>query len=352
MSSVTGHERHASHVAVRLVLEHVRRELGDDAVARVLSIAGEERPMAVMLEDAEWSSYTELRRLLEAAGEVLGGHERIAEMATADLTGGSMPSTTEMFQALGSPHAIFAETTKGRNGIVNFLETGGEQTGPSEWLMRNRMKPGFEPFPAFCSLSLGLNPMTPHLFGYHDVTVTEETCQNRGNDWCSYRIHWEETDEATRRLLALEQRNVLLERRMEMFQETVAELVLAEDLDAALGRVVSAASRAVRAQGFILHVEPVQGEPRRVYSKGVEPDEAEHIVALLLAGEECPTVGEVVKIASSRRHYGLLIAYDPEDIMLGDKAVMQAYAGWPPPHSTRPPRWRKPGWRRPVPMPC
>src|ERR1035437_2670088 len=108
MSSATRHGRHASHVAVRMVLELVGREVGDEGVARVLALAGEDRPLAVMLDDGEWSSYTQFRRLLEAAGEVLDGHERLAEIATSDLTRGSMPSTTEMFQALGSPHAVFA----------------------------------------------------------------------------------------------------------------------------------------------------------------------------------------------------------------------------------------------------
>jgi len=108
MPSVSEGKRHASHVAVRLVLEHVGRQLGDDGVARVLALAGEERSLAVSLEDAEWSSYAQFRWLLEAAGEVLGGHERIVEMATAGLTGGSMPSSTEMLQALGSPHVLFA----------------------------------------------------------------------------------------------------------------------------------------------------------------------------------------------------------------------------------------------------
>jgi diguanylate cyclase (GGDEF)-like protein len=326
MPSGTQQERHVAHVAVRMVLEHVARECGDDAMSRVLTLAGERRPLAVMVEDAEWSSYGQFRRLLDAAGEVLGGHERLARMATADLTGGSMPSSTEMLQLLGSPSALFAEVAQGHNGMMTFLEQGGEQTGPTEWVMRNRMKPGFEPFPEFCSLSLGLNPMTPRLFGYDDVVVTEETCENRGDEWCSYRIRWEENDEATRQRLALEQRVTLLERRMEMFQETVADLVLADDLGTALDRVVRAASRAVRAQGFIVSIEPSPGQSRRVYSNGLAHLEAERIVALLVAGEPCDAVGDVVEIASSRRHYGLLIAYDPDGIMLDDTAVMQAYA--------------------------
>jgi hypothetical protein len=103
MSSVTAQERHASHVVVRMMLELVDRALGEEAVTRVLTLAGEDRPFEVMVDDSGWSSFGQLRRLLEAAGGVLGDHHRIAEIATNDLTGGSMPSVTEMFQPSAPP---------------------------------------------------------------------------------------------------------------------------------------------------------------------------------------------------------------------------------------------------------
>jgi len=300
---------------------------GDDAVDDVLRRAGEPRPLAELVDDAGWSSYAEFRRLLEATSDVLGGDDPLRSMgATAVLTGGSMPSATEMLQALGSPAVLFAELGKGHTGIVSFLDVRTHEVGPTEWIVETRCRPGFEPYSAFCAFGAGLYPMTPRLFGYDQVTVTEETCQLRGDDDCTFRVHWTEEDERDAQRKALEQRITLLERRLETFQTTVGELVQADDLATALDRVVSAAARAVRAPGFLLVVAPQPGSPRQVYSAGLTPDDAERMGELLLAGIPHPALDLVVEVASSRRHYGQLAAYDPDGLVLAEGPMLAAYA--------------------------
>ncbi len=259
------HGRHVSNTAVRLVLEHVAREAGDAGVADVVAGAEDPRPLADLVDDSQWSSYGQFRRLLEAAGRVLGGPERLVTMGIdADLLGGSMPSATEMLQGLGSPGVLFAELDKGHAGLVTFLDVRSRELGPTEWIVETRVRPGFELYPEFCAFSTGLYPMTPRLFGYDVARVVEETCQLRGDDACRFHVRWDEGDPGDRQRKALEQRITLLERRMEAFQATVTDLVQADDLDTALERVVSAAARAVRAPGFVVVVESDRATPRQV----------------------------------------------------------------------------------------
>jgi diguanylate cyclase (GGDEF)-like protein len=318
--------RHVSHTAVRLVLEHVANLRDDDTVLDVLRRAGEPRPVADLLDDAGWSSYDEFRRLLEATVEVIGDEALRSMGTTASLTGGSMPSATEMLQALGSPGVLFAELDKGHTGIVSFLDVSAHQLGPTEWVVETRVRPEFTPYPAFCAFSAGLYPMTPRLFGYDRVTVSETTCQLRGDDACRFQVRWEEGNEEDVQRNALQQRITLLERRLETFQATVAELVQADDLATALDRVVSAAARAVRAPGFLLVVEPQPGSPRQVYSAGLAPAEAERMGERLLTGTPDPALDLVVDVASSRRRYGRLAAYDPDHLVLAEGPMLAAYA--------------------------
>jgi diguanylate cyclase (GGDEF)-like protein len=318
--------RHVSHTAVRLVLEHVARLTDDDGVVEVLRRAGEERPLAELLDDAGWSSYAEFRRLLESTTQSITEDQLRTMGVEADLTGGSMPSATEMLQALGSPGVLFAELGKGHTGIVSFLDVVAHEVGPTEWIIECRTRPGYEPYPAFCAFSAGLYPMTPRLFGYEQVDVTEDTCQLHGADACRFRVRWDEGDERDVQINALEHRITLLERRLETFQTTVGELVQADDLPTALDRVVSAAARAVRAPGFLLVVEPQPGSPRQVYSAGLSPADAERMGELLLAGTPHPALELVVEVASSRRHYGRLAAYDPDSVVLAEGPMLAAYA--------------------------
>jgi len=328
MGTLVGEERHISNLCFRLVVDLVRARDGEEAVDELLRRSGDDRPFDVLTDDAQWSSYAQFRRLLEAAAAVLGEVEALSELAGhVELTGGSMPSSTEMLQAFGSPHALIAETAKGHNGIMTMIEAGGEQTGPTEWLLTHRHRPGFEPFPEFCAFAAGLQSLTPLLFGYDHVAVSHETCQIWGDPHCSFRLYWMDTDDVTAERNALQQRVTLLERRIEVFQETVGELVSAENVDTALERIVTAASRAVRAPGFVLAVEPTLRIARRVHSIGLSDEDAERIAGQLLASAPCPDVNpDVAEIVSSHRHYGLLAAYDPEQMMMPDAGLLHAYA--------------------------
>jgi diguanylate cyclase (GGDEF)-like protein len=319
--------RHVSNTLLRLALEHAEQVGGSGTMAEIVEQAGEDRPLAEVLDDSGWSSYGQFRRLLEATADVLGGVEPLAHVdESADMASGSMPSATEMLQLLGSPHALF-EALGNKGGAVTFAQLTTEQTGPSEWLLGVSYQEGFEPYAALCALNVGMYRVLPRLFGYTKTEVVEETCLLRGDDTCRFRVSWDDGDEAARQQLMLQQRVSVLERRLEQFQDTVADLVLAGDLETALERVVASVALSVRAPGFVLAIYPIPGLCRSVYAHGVDPDEAARVAALVLAGEPCPEVGEqVVDITSIRHRYGRLAVYDPQGDSFDDAATLAAYS--------------------------
>jgi diguanylate cyclase (GGDEF)-like protein len=321
-------ERHASHTLFRIALEHAEAVAGPGAIARILARAGDDRPVDVLLDDSGWSSYSQFRQLLEAVAVEVGGLEPLSRVdESADTASGSMPSATEMLQLMGSPHALIEGMAKDRSPILTVCRVEAEQTGPSEWLIELYFCDGYAPFEEYCAMSIGMFRMMPRLFGYGTASVVEETCVFRGDDACRLRLWWDESDHAGHQRLALEQRISVLERRLEQFQTTVADLVLAVDLDTALERVTASFALLVRAPGFLLAIEPIPGVNRWVYAHGIGQAEAERVGALVLAGEPCAEVGEwVTDIASNRRYYGRLAVYNVTGTTFDDTGLLSAYA--------------------------
>ena len=64
--------REFSGTCTRLLLEHVHACGGPAAVQAMLDLAGDPRPAADLLNDTIWTSYTDFRRLLEAASTTIG----------------------------------------------------------------------------------------------------------------------------------------------------------------------------------------------------------------------------------------------------------------------------------------
>jgi diguanylate cyclase (GGDEF)-like protein len=321
--------RHFAGTLTRMVLDHIRDHAPAGSVDDLLRRAGETRSVDELTDDTTWSSYDEFRHLLEAAAAVLGGPERLVDIGeSAAIAAGSMPETIEALQGLGSPAALFAALEDGQSGITTILDTQTEERDPTTWVIRNKFKPGFEPFAEFCAFSTGLNSMSPRIFGFTDVDVVEETCTRRGDEYCATVIHWNASDEQARQIAFLQTRCELLERRLEGFQRTVADLVSAEDLETTLSRVVDACARAIRAPAFVLALREMPWSVRRVYAEGIDDERAADIAARVLdpgAGGTLP--GVTVEVSSTQRHYGTIFAADPDgSVMRHEVVVLEAYA--------------------------
>ncbi len=314
-----------------MVVDHCRERAPEVSSRALLVAAGETRDVEVLRDDASWTSYEQFRRLLAAAAEVLGGIDQLADIGReAALAAGSMPDSTNAMQDLGSPEAMFAMVGAGQNAILPLLETRTEECGPNDWMIHSRFKDGYEPYPELCHFIVGLDSLLPTLFGFGDVTTVEERCVLRGDEWCSVRIRWAETDATARALAVLETKVRLSELRLESFQRTLAELVSADDLDTMLTRVVASAAHAVRAMAFVLALDPLPWTGRQVYFEGLTDERAAAVAerALSLDDPDEMTGGIAVDVASTRRRYGRLVAIDPSGTMMmrHERGLLEAYA--------------------------
>ena len=104
--------RHNCNVTTRQVVRYVRYRLGPDGVTTLLDRAGERRPVEVLEDLTEWSSYDQGRRLFEAAAALLGGVHELREAGRhIDRTDGN-PELLALFRSLGSPAELLRFITE------------------------------------------------------------------------------------------------------------------------------------------------------------------------------------------------------------------------------------------------
>jgi diguanylate cyclase (GGDEF)-like protein len=319
--------RDVSNTAVRILVEHLDAVGGADLVRRAFADAGELRPLPILVDDTEWSSYAEFRRILESAARALGGVEALHRVGfeRPELDGGAMPMHTGELQALEDPKVLLSQVASGHNLLLPMAENEGEDAGPDAWLSRQRLRPEFEPYPELCAYTVGIAPMAPLLFGYPAATASEITCQLRGDEWCTTHIRWEPPDERQRTIDVLRMRLRVNQQQLDDFRATVTDLVRASDVEAVLEHILRAAAGTTRATGFVLAIEPLPAVSGRCWSRGVDDDEAEVIEAGLRSGEPVPGVRLVVQVTSPRRRYGWLAVYDPTGIDVVAADALQSY---------------------------
>ncbi|MDQ1532608.1 MAG: hypothetical protein QOF28_369, partial [Actinomycetota bacterium] len=202
-TATTAAGRHFAGTNTQFVIQYLRDRAPRWTVERVLRRAGETRSADQLADVVTWSSYAEFRNLLVACANELGD-EALVAIGSDAFAAVSLPDATAMLQALGSPAALYADIGPAAASLTPVVEIHGEEQGPTEWLIRQRFKNGFEPFPEYCRYSAGLLGVTPRLFGYQPARVVEEECQCAGAPECRFRVTWQPTDEPTRRADQLE----------------------------------------------------------------------------------------------------------------------------------------------------
>ena len=168
-------------MATQYLVGFLRGHARPAALGEVLRRAGETRGADELADDGTWSSYNQFRGLFQAAGVVLGGQRRLADVGLGawELGPRSNPEWLEMLKALGSPPALLANSVA-YSSMWPLLRVEGEEVGPTEWVMHHSMKAGFAPFKEFCWFFSGLHAVTPKMFGFPTGDVLEEACQCDG----------------------------------------------------------------------------------------------------------------------------------------------------------------------------
>jgi diguanylate cyclase (GGDEF)-like protein len=330
-----GSDRHFSGLMTHYVIGYLRLLTDPRAPATVLERAGDTRTADDLCDDATWSSYTQLRSLLEATAAYIGSPERLRDLATESVAG--MAEFASLVQSLGSPDELFRHMGDMSQHCAPILEMRTQQVGPSAWSVETEFNPGFEPFVEYCHFVVGLLASGPVSFGLPSAEVTHHLCVCRGDAECRFAVRWSDVGDVARAASYYEHRSEILEARLATLQRTVADLVSDGDLETVLTRIVRSAATAVSAPAYLLALEELPAASKRVYALGLNDLEAA-VIAAELDSHRTPSAEEraaalhtgrlVVDVSSPQRHYGRLAAIHPygRRFFEQETAILQAYA--------------------------
>ncbi len=320
-------DRHFAGVTTHYLLAFLRSRLSPDALAEVLREAGETRTVEELSDDASWSSYDQMRRLLEAGATAVGGSQMLRRVGTSVTV--AMPEFTAMLHSLDAPDVLFDGLEELSGHFSPILAMSARRLGPSEWLCRQRFEEGFAPFPEYCDFTCGLLSIVPHVFGFGFGEVVEETCIRDGAPACSFRVRWDVVHSPERIAEHYQLRAEVLEARLEALQRVVADLVSGDDLEVVLQRIVASAARAVSAPAYVLALEALPSAAQRVYSHGLAEAYAAPIADVLLHADNDDDGSRLaVDVASPQRHYGRLAAIHRRGgrFLPPERSILEAYA--------------------------
>jgi diguanylate cyclase (GGDEF)-like protein len=302
--TVVDEPHHFSGANTRYLVGYVRRKLGEPAVAALLDGAGERRSVHELMDPFGWSSYSQFRSLLEAAGNMFDDPEALVRAGqNADL---STPQFAEAVVQLGSIESYIENYADIVSMLTPLATIRTERVDSREWLVWHHFPDGFASFREFCRFSRGHMAMGPMVFGFGRAEVVEEECRCDGAPSCRFRVRL--VDDPQRELQSVRMHLSVTQGRLAELQKAVGDLVSDEDLEIVLGRVTAAAAKALSAPGAILELDVGTSAHQRRYSYGLGPHEAARIVAELGDSTDAqPSNRLVVEVRSARRYYGRLI---------------------------------------------
>jgi diguanylate cyclase (GGDEF)-like protein len=318
---------HFAGVNTWLLVRYLRERGEPGTVQRLLAECGETRTEDELFDLGTWSSYDQLRRLLEVTSDQFGGAETLRRAAGSGLADPTMPEMTNLLQSLGSPEALLGVISdSGGASLAPLIALEGHALSPTEWVVYEHFTGGFQAFPAYCEWAAGMYSNVPQLFGMRPE-VEHVACACEGAPACEYRIRWF-PDEPGATTEFLESRIEILTARLESLHETVGDLVSESDLERVLTKIVTSAAHAMHAPIFVLALESLPSAPKNVYAKGIDDREAEGMaVELLTADLEDDEHRIVVDVRSSQRRYGSLAAIHRTGVFFPqERVVLQAYA--------------------------
>jgi diguanylate cyclase (GGDEF)-like protein len=317
-----------------VLLAHVRRVGGPDAVAAVLRRADDATPLSELEDPAHWSSYEATLARFAAAAEVLGDPS-VGRHAGAELFSHYASSEViALLRSLGSPRTamgVIADTATKQSTVVTMecLETTDAGAVVSAVTTPPRVRDRL-----FCDYTAGVLGAMPVVFGYAPAEVEEVECQRRGHGRCLYKVAWGAEDRAdaggsdAERLVA---ELSALTGRFEALEQLATDLASMADVEEALQAIIERAGVAVWAPRFLLVVRLPREDLPRVHAIGFDPEEAARRGAELLAAEPDGEMGSrlVVDVCSSAQHFGRLAAFTQEGhrFLPEERRLLAAYAG-------------------------
>ena len=324
-------DRHISGSVTWNVVNLVRRAAGDEAVELMLERAGSTRTEVELEDDLSWISFDEGRALFDAATSILGDPAALRHVGAAIARRDMTSEVVELLRGLGSPGELLRHIDLVVPKFCTVVEMSAVEIGDNQAVLRAVSLPAFPRFRQLCDFTAGLLEQSPIPFDLPPAQVTEETCELRGDESCTFRVVWETEMSAhlEHRLASLESEVEVLASRFETFKDTAADLVAVEDVASVLANITKRAGLAVRAPRHVLAVRPQPDAPLAVHHRGCKQAEVASLVQELMAAEPDDHGGSrlIVDIASVRRNYGRLAAISDEGAQFfpAERAMLTAY---------------------------
>lgn len=305
-------------MTTRLIVGYVRAHAGEEGVRRLLARAGETRDLSEIENERTWSTYDQKVALLDAAGTVLGDLAIAVHVGESVLEQRVGLPVKLLLRALGSPAQVVRNIARAAPKFTTVADMTALDISRNEAVVSYRLHDGFPPSRYDCDLNIGLMSQISVLFGLPPATIEHPKCQVKGATTCIYRVRWARRTRLpwrakAARIAVLEDQVQSLSERTEALQSTIADLVSPDDVETVLARVAARAGEAVRAQAYLLVVQPFEDEPPQFHNDGLSPADAERLAQELLTGSaETGDSRLVVEVASARRRYGHLAALYPQ----------------------------------------
>ena len=321
--------RETAGTTICLIVRYVRHHAGDEGVARLLALAGDDRPLEVLENEQHWSTYEQKIALLEAAAVVLDDPDVAIHIGETALDHSVGPGIRILLRRLGSPRMVLANVSKAAPKFSTVTDMYAEHVGRDFAVIRYRMHDHKEPHRADCQLNIGFIRTIGRLFGMPPLHVDHPECQVLGAPECEYVVHWTKGRGGRRRRdQELTDQVNALEAQLALLQSTTADLVSSDDIDEVLGRIVTSVGRSVSAPGYLLALYDTVEVTDRVHADGIDAADLDAVATEVLDGPLGVLAGRIViEVASSRQKYGRLAAfYDQHTFFAFEEDLLATYA--------------------------
>ena len=326
-------DKHMSGSLTWNVVNLLRRELGEEAMRRAMADAGLAERLSHFEDDGTWTSFDEARLLFEAAVAALGDPHALRRVGAAVGLQDMTSETIAFIRTLGSPGEALRHVDQVASRFCTVVRMEAVQVGSGFAVLAARNLDGFPRYKLLCDFTAGLLEQAPIPWDLPPALVVEEACELDGADACVFRVMWEDERTITgpdEELETARAELAILSHRFETFQQTAADLVSLEDMDALLARIVERAGLSVRAPRHVLAVRPRATGPVQIHAEGCTPEEAEGLAADIMAAEpdDCGGTRLIVEVASARRSYGRLAAVFPDGVTYFpvERGLLESYA--------------------------
>jgi diguanylate cyclase (GGDEF)-like protein len=300
------------------LIARVRATHGERGVAELLVSAEVPYGAEHLCDPGNWIWFDEAVGLFEAAVELTGDAKIARRAGEESVRQHAGTPVATLLRSLGSPEAILEQVAAAVTKFSTVTEMTAADVAPGRAIVEGRARPGFARHPQLCLWTQGLLSQPTVLFGLPPAKVEEITCQTHGDACCTYTVTWDADAASTmadphQLIAALESQLTAMKDRLESVYATAQDLIASDDVDAALARITERAATAVRAPKYLLAVQLDHGEKTYVHHRGFTDKEPELAAAALLsrARDDSDSSRLVAEVASSRRHYGWLMAESP-----------------------------------------